>query len=220
MNSTPGSVTLTRIAVYICAIVLGAVLMAFEMIASRYLTPYFGSGIITWAALISVVLFSIMIGYFLGGMMVDRFPTLRVAAYFSGIAAAWFFIVPSFAGGLLEFIMLGLTDEALGVLIASFALLLVPITALGTFSPIAVRLMIRDVRESGTVAGRIYGISTLGNIIGTLGTTLFVIPHVGSRSTTYILAGVTLFCVILLLVFNRVAETATKQSGRRSDSTP
>ena len=51
---------MSRIAIFVCAFVLGAVLMAFEMVASRLLTPYFGSGIVTWAALISMVLLSIM----------------------------------------------------------------------------------------------------------------------------------------------------------------
>ena len=30
--------------------------MSFEMLGSRYLNPYFGSGIYTWASLISTVL--------------------------------------------------------------------------------------------------------------------------------------------------------------------
>ncbi len=40
--------------VYITAFVTGAIVMSFEMLGSRYLNPYFGSGIYTWAALISM----------------------------------------------------------------------------------------------------------------------------------------------------------------------
>ena len=60
-----------RLGMYANGFVLGFVLMGFEMLSSRYLNPFFGSGIFTWAAIISVTLFSLMVGYFIGGRMVD-----------------------------------------------------------------------------------------------------------------------------------------------------
>ena len=42
-------------AIYFVAFVTGAIVMSFEMLGSRYLNPYFGSGIYTWASLISTV---------------------------------------------------------------------------------------------------------------------------------------------------------------------
>jgi len=38
-----------RAVVYMLAFVTGAIVMSFEMLGSRYLNPYFGSGIYTWA---------------------------------------------------------------------------------------------------------------------------------------------------------------------------
>jgi hypothetical protein len=58
--------------VYIVAFITGAIVMSFEMLGSRYLNPYFGSGIYTWAALISTVLRALTAGYFLGGFLADR----------------------------------------------------------------------------------------------------------------------------------------------------
>ncbi|MEJ2120692.1 MAG: fused MFS/spermidine synthase [Alphaproteobacteria bacterium] len=66
--------------VYLNAFVSGAVIMAFEMLGSRYLNPYFGSGIYTWAALIATVLIALMVGYFLGGWLADRWPTHKLLA--------------------------------------------------------------------------------------------------------------------------------------------
>lgn len=204
-----------RAVVYFCAVVLGTVLMSFEMIASRFLTPYFGSGITTWAALISMVLLAMTIGYFAGGFLIDRFPTLRLAALFSGIAAAWFLMVPLVSGALLESIMLGVEDEVLGVLIASSALLLIPVTALGTFSPIAVRLLILDIASSGRTAGTIYGASTMGNILGTLGTALFIIPNIGSKSSTYGLAVICAVCSLILWTAAAKHAAVTKAQRRK-----
>ena len=48
-----------RLAIYFNGFVLGFVLMGFEMLGSRFLNPWFGSGINTWAALISVTLFAL-----------------------------------------------------------------------------------------------------------------------------------------------------------------
>ena len=45
-----------RAVIYVVAFVTGGIVMSFEMLGSRYLNPYFGSGIYTWAALISTVL--------------------------------------------------------------------------------------------------------------------------------------------------------------------
>src|SRR6516164_6580218 len=62
------------------AFVTGAIVMSFEMLGSRYLNPYFGSGIYTWAALISTVLIALTAGYFLGGALADRTASLGVLA--------------------------------------------------------------------------------------------------------------------------------------------
>ena len=61
------------------AFVTGAIVMSFEMLGSRYLNPYFGSGIYTWASLISTVLAALCVGYFIGGIAADRYPSRRRA---------------------------------------------------------------------------------------------------------------------------------------------
>ena len=83
-----------RLGMYAVGFVLGFVLMGFEMLGSRYLNPYFGSGIYTWAALISVTLFALMIGYFIGGWLVDRRPTAGVLGGLVLLAAAWMALIP------------------------------------------------------------------------------------------------------------------------------
>src|SRR6266436_4735231 len=49
-----------RAIVYGGAFITGAIVMSFEMLGSRYLNPYFGSGIYTWASLISTVLAALL----------------------------------------------------------------------------------------------------------------------------------------------------------------
>jgi uncharacterized membrane protein HdeD (DUF308 family) len=67
---------------------------------------------------------------------------------------------------------------------------------LGMFSPVSLRLIIRSTDEAGRWAGLIYGISTLGSVFGTLGTTFALIPTIGSRAITYLFAVILAFSAV------------------------
>jgi len=186
--------------IYVNAFLIGGVLMGFEMLGSRYLFPYFGGGVGTWAALISTVLVALTIGYLVGGTLVDRRPSPRVLAVSIAVAAAFLAMIPLTADHILSRILESVGEGPLGVLLASAGLLLIPLSLLGMLSPIAVRLLIRSTDETGRVAGLVYGISTIGNVFGTLFTTFVLIPAIGSRSITYLFAGVLALCSTFLLL--------------------
>jgi hypothetical protein len=156
--------------VYANAFITGAVVMGFEMLGSRYLNPFFGSGIYTWAALISTVLAALTAGYFFGGWMADRNPRPSGLGWLIVAGSAYLAFIPLFADGLLDLLssMLGgLADqrefERWGSIAGAMLLLFVPLGLLGVYSPYAIRLTLRATTRSGTVAGRIYGISTMGS---------------------------------------------------------
>jgi hypothetical protein len=185
----------------ICAnvAVVGAVLMGFEMLGSRYLVPYFGGGINTWAGLISVVLCGLAIGYLIGGTLVDRRASPRVIGIPVALAAAYLALVPPTADQVLRWVMDTLGYGAVAILFASSILLLVPFSLLGILSPAAVRLLIRSTEESGRVAGVVYGLSTIGNVFGVLFTTFLLIPTIGVRPITYLYALLLAACAVSLL---------------------
>src|SRR2546421_9563321 len=79
------------------AFITGAIVMSFEMLGSRYLNPYFGSGIYTWASLISTVLAALTAGYFLGGWLADRTASVAVLAVTVLVASAYLLGLPAFA---------------------------------------------------------------------------------------------------------------------------
>ncbi|HZV22000.1 MAG TPA: hypothetical protein VE986_10700, partial [Hyphomicrobiales bacterium] len=83
--------------IYVNAFLVGGVLMGFEMLGSRYLNPFFGSGIGAWASLISMVLCALALGYFAGGAVVDRYPSPIVIAASIFLAALYLALVPSTA---------------------------------------------------------------------------------------------------------------------------
>ena len=64
----------------------------------------------------------------------------------------------------------------LGSLVAVLVLVAVPVLLLGAVSPYAIRLAVSSVEEAGTVAGRLYALSTAGSLVGTLLSALLLHP--------------------------------------------
>ncbi len=208
-ESTAGSShAAAAVMIYAVAFVTGAIVMSFEMLGSRYLNPYFGSGIYTWAALISTVLIALTAGYFLGGTLADRTASLAVLALTVIVGSLYLLALPSFAQAILEFVLAGVDDIRAGSLIAALALMFFPVTFLGMYSPFAIRLLLRSAQRSGRVSGAVYGISTAGAIVGTLGTTFFLIPTIGSRAITLTLGALGLAAGLALLALARLHRPA------------
>src|SRR5258708_17743162 len=195
--------------IYAAAFVTGAIVMSFEMLGSRYLNPYFGSGIYTWAALISTVLIALTAGYFLGGTLADRTASLAVLALTVIVGSLYLLALPSFAQAILEFVLAGVDDIRAGSLIAALALMFFPVTFLGLYSPFPLRLLFRSAQRSGRVSGAVYGISTAGAIVGTLGTTFFLIPTIGSRAITPTRGALGLAAGLALLALARLHRPAS-----------
>jgi spermidine synthase len=196
-------------AIYAVAFVTGAIVMSFEMLGSRYLNPYFGSGIYTWAALISTVLIALTAGYFLGGALADRTVSPALLALTVIIGSVYLLALPSFAPAVLEAVLAAIDDIRLGSLMSALALMFFPVTFLGMYSPFAIRLLLRSAQHSGRVSGAVYGISTAGAIVGTLGTTFVLIPAIGSRAITLALGTLGLLAGLgLLALARRRAATA------------
>jgi spermidine synthase len=192
-----------RVVIYAVAFVTGGIVMSFEMLGSRYLNPYFGSGIYTWAALISTVLIALTAGYFLGGALADRTASVAILALTVTLGSLYLLALPSFAQGILEFVLAGLDDIRAGSLLAALALMFLPVALLGMYSPFAIRLLLRSAQRSGSVSGAVYGVSTAGSIVGTLGTTFFLIPTIGSRAITLTLGALGLIAGLALLALAR-----------------
>src|SRR4051812_37471546 len=189
------------ISIYLVAFVTGAIVMSFEMLGSRYLAPAFGAGIYTWASLISTVLAALCAGYFLGGYAADRFPSPKILAATGAIGSIYMLLLPAFSDQVVQFFAFQIDDIKTGSLAAAMAIMLFPVTFLGMYSPFAIRLLIESKQNAGAVSGTVYGISTAGSILGTLATTFFLIPLIGTRAITVSLGVLGLAgCALLLLM--------------------
>jgi len=161
--------------VFVC----GAVLMGLEIVGSRILAPYFGNSIFVWGSLISVVLAALSLGYWLGGIVADRWPRMSVLGVLIAIPGIMIALLPFAYPPLNRAIGASDMGARLGPLVSSLILFLVPSVFLGTISPFAVRLQARAVTSVGTTAGGLYAVSTAGSIAGTLLTAFYLIVVIG-----------------------------------------
>jgi spermidine synthase len=177
---------------YALVFCVGACALGAEIAAVRLLAPYFGASTFVWANTIGVVLVALSAGYWLGGRMADRRPELRALSQVALVAAAMLAVVPFVARPLLDAAVVALDEISAGAFIGSLlavsVLVGIPLVLLGTVSPWAIRLAMSDVREAGTVAGRLYAISTVGSLVGTLTSALVLVPFLGTRRTFLLMA--------------------------------
>ena len=172
--------------------VVGTGSLGAEIAAVRLLAPYFGASTVVWANTIGIVLVALSIGYWLGGRLADRNPTMRGLCLLALVAASLLAVVPFVADPMLDVAVDALDEISagafLGSLLGVLVLVAVPVLLLGAVSPYAIRLAVSSVEEADRVAGRLYALSTVGSLAGTLLSALLLIPLIGTRRTFLVFA--------------------------------
>jgi spermidine synthase len=182
----------------------GLTSLAAEFTAERLLARVFGTSNLVWSAIIGLILIYLAVGYFIGGRWADRSP--RPQTLFGILAAG------SFALGVVPFIsnpiLIGAAQAfdtlQLGVVGGAFAAVLIlfsiPVTLLAMASPFAIRLSTDDTSHSGSAAGTVYTVSTIGSVIGSFLPTVVLIPLIGTTKTILLFSGSLLLIAIVGLI--------------------
>ncbi len=172
--------------------IVGTGSLGAEIAAVRLMSPYFGASTIVWANTIGIVLVALSIGYWLGGRFADRHPQIRGLLLLTLAASVLLAAVPFVSDPLLG-LAVGALDSIsagafLGSLFGVLVLVAIPVLLLGAVTPWALKLAVSDVESMGTVAGRLYALSTAGSLAGTLLSALVLIPVFGTQRTFLIFA--------------------------------
>ena len=165
--------------------------MLLEILGTRVLAPFFGIGLYVWTSLISVTLFSLAVGYYAGGLLADRqapLPLLNLSLILAGL---WILFVPIISPSITDIShRLGLKW---GAILSSILLFSVPLFLLGTVIPFAVKISAKNLSLLGTSTGKIYAVSTLGSLAGTLITGFILIPNFHLSHILLFTAGILFF---------------------------
>lgn len=164
-------------ALYATSIISGFCMMSLEIAGARLLQPVFGSSIDVWAAIITVFILSLSIGYVIGGRMADRAKSNAVLGWILAGAGACFLIIPAVALPFMEMLPSSITHARWGVLFAALVLFIFPSLLLGAVSPILVKLVFVSAERVGRTTGTLYAVGSFGNVLGILVTNYFLLQY-------------------------------------------
>ncbi len=152
------------------SITSGFCMMALELLGGRILAPAFGSGIDVWAAIISVFILSLSVGYWLGGRIADRIRSSRALGWIIACAAIFYLLLPVYARHFIDALGPTIHTARGGVLLASIVLFLPPSLLLGCVTPVLVKLAFVEAGRVGRTTGTLYAVGSFGNVMGVLAT--------------------------------------------------
>ncbi len=180
--------------------------MALEILGTRIIGPYYGVSIYVWSALIAVTLSFLAFGYYFGGWIADRKPEITVLNLFIVLAGLATLCIPLISTAVIGACHgLGLRG---GALASSLVLFSPSMFFFGAVVPFSIKLTSSDLKVLGISAGRIYAVSTLGGLSGTLLTGFFLIPNFQLSSIFLIMAVILFFLSFAGLVMQRRFLTA------------
>ena len=174
-------------AIYTCAALEGAAVMAVELIAARMLAPWFGASLYVWTAVMAFTLAGLAAGYFIAG----RLPTntrLPDALWWSLLTASFFILLMHLTSGQLTTAFENVSIRT-SVVLVSCLLVLPPLLCLGMVPVLLIRYVSADAQDAGTVTGRVFTISSASGILSLFITGFYIIPQYGLTNPS-ILVGV------------------------------
>ena len=175
--------------------IVEAVYMILELIASRVLSPYFGSSNLVWTSVIGIILLSSSAGNYFGGILADKKETNKKLKIILITAFIFVTIIPFVQNGIISFIADCFSDIRVGAIISTIILFFIPSLLVGSLSPIVLKLKLESMENAGATSGRLQALTTLGGIFGTFFGGFYLIPQYGSIHILFLLAIVLLFMI-------------------------
>ena len=183
-------------AIYLLFFLSGAAALVYQVVWVRSLTLVFGGTHLAVTAVLSIFMGGLALGGYAGGRVVDRVAKplrlyglleLGVAAFallFVGLTAVYPAIYVPLARG---------RDEAVLYLTAvrllfSIAALIAPTTLMGATLPVISRFVARQPEDLRGHLSFLYGVNTLGSVLGALLAGFILLPRFGVSTTLYLAA--------------------------------
>jgi hypothetical protein len=164
----------------------GVGILVLEIMGSKVFTPFYGSTIFVWSALIVTTMLSLAAGYYYGGWVADRSKD-RLSNLYSHVFYSGIFIVL-----IPNIVPIALTYSnnmgiKIGPLISSLMIFSFPMFFMSTVSPIAIKEATTDLGTLGVNSGTIYSIATIGSLFGAIITGYFLTARFFASSVFYML---------------------------------
>lgn len=182
-----------------CLFFSGMGSLVLEVVWSRALQLVFGSTTLA----VSTVLVSFMLGLGFGGLLGGRIASrlkhpIRAYALVELAVAAYAMLVPFIIDlyPLLNRVVLHplpFWPSSLLRFLLVLVLLVIPTLLMGSTLPLLVAALVRSSDSMAARVGLLYGVNTLGAVVGTLGATFVFFPKLGLLAANFAGAGIDLF---------------------------
>ena len=184
----------SRLAGAVVFVASGAVLVL-EILAGRLLAPYVGVSLETFTAVIGVVLAGIALGAWFGGRLADRFDprALLPGALVLGGAAAIAAIPIIRALG-----PSARPPEAPTIVVLAAAGFFLPSALLSAATPLAVKIQLGTLAETGRVVGRLSALGTAGSLVGVFATGFILVAEFATTPVVLTLGGLLIVAGVAL----------------------
>jgi spermidine synthase len=196
-SSTNIKTYILELTVFVC----GALVMIYEIVGSRILSPYIGTSTYVWTSLIGIILAALSLGYWLGGKIADKKPDIKILALVIFLAGGLVSLTILLQDLVLSFIAIAAVGLEIKSVAAALLLFAPASVLLGFVTPYAVKLKMSSLADTGKTVGRLYALSTVGSIVGTFAAGFFLIPFIGSTKTLYLIGASLIGLSILLAPF-------------------
>jgi spermidine synthase/predicted MFS family arabinose efflux permease len=186
--------------------------MVLELVAQRIIAPHVGMSLYTWTCIIGVILAGISLGNYLGGRLADQWASPRLLG--------WIFVLGGLASLAILFVD-GLDILAplewpfiAEILVLITALFFLPAAILGTVSPVAAKLAMRDLDRTGRAAGQIYAAGSAGSIAGTVVTGFLLVSWFSTHVIVRGVGGLLLLLGLFFLLRHRWQSMLSREGNK------
>jgi predicted membrane-bound spermidine synthase len=195
------------------AFIGGTVGLGLELAAERLLAPAFGTTLDLWSLIIGLTFAFLSLGYEIGGRYIDRNPRVSFVSLCLLGAGLWTLGVAALGRSIAFRIQEWTFDfggVTFGIFLAVLILITVPPFLLGMITPAAIRLTVPEIGATGSSAGTIFGLSTIGALLGTFIPVLLLIPFIGVQLTFVVVSLVGILAALPGL-FGTLTEPAVSE---------
>lgn len=190
--------------------------LIYQVIWQRYLTIIFGSEARSTTIIIAIFLLGLALGYYLFGRLtekvINRRNLLKIYGWAEIITGAYAIMFSSFFWALASS-PLGQGSFYAAEIFMGLILLLLPTILMGGTVPVMTSVLPAEQGKINQTHAQIYGINTLGGMLGIFIGSFFIIPNYGLAMGLTLIGAINLLAGVIYLL-NRLEGTITNQSEK------
>ena len=172
----------------------GLAALIYEIVWMKMLVLVIGNTIYSTTTVLASFMGGLALGSYLAGRLLPRFENpLRVYAILEGVIGAYALLLPLLLAGsqpLFRLVYQNASPQAFGLLrlFVCGAILFIPTTLMGATLPLLSDYLAKRETQLGWTVGKLYGINTLGAVVGSASAGFLLIPTIGLYWTTCVAA--------------------------------